>query len=244
MNTRWVVTSITKKHYEGGQSVILNVELCNKHMREIRDFTLTSEIIEESIKKYPYTGEKRIKDPVAENALLPPIILPFYSYIFEFGKVPSPDELVNLYLKQEHFSEDSNRNITVSYRSSKIIVKKEGLTARILRTYPSILRDVHFYCMAVESNFFQIVWYSFAMDYENGIDIRVKYCDKWYNIALLQDTVRSRAFKTKKPYRHLDMNNKLIYINLKQTLSKRCGDYNLYTFHHVEQLKQELNEKL
>jgi type III restriction enzyme len=85
-------------------------------------------------------------------------------------------------------------------------------------------------------------WYEID-DFTKGIDIRVKYNNKWYNIALLQSTTRSLFFKNKKKNRHPGMNADLIYVELNQAHSKRCGDYNLYTLYNVEQLKQELEKK-
>jgi hypothetical protein len=223
--------------------LILNVELSNKRIREVRDFTLSSKKLEETIKTYPYTGENRIKDPVVENTQFPPIIRTFYSYVYEYNAVPSPDVLVDLYLSQECFTEVSADHYFVSYESTNTAVSKEGLIARILRTYPSLIRDLHFYLMAVESGLFQSVWYSVNDDFTKGIDIRVKYNNKWYNIALLQSTTRSLFFKNKKKNRHPGMNADLIYVELNQAHSKRCGDYNLYTLYNVEQLKQELEKK-
>lgn len=216
--------------------MILNIELSNKHMRQTRDFTLTSHKLEETVRHYSYTGENRIKDSVVENTQFPPITKTFYSYVFEYDNVPSPDVLVELYLAQECFTEIPPDKYAINYETTNATVSKEGLIARILRTYPSLLRDLHFYLMAVESNLFQSVWYSVSDDFTKGIDIRVKYNDSWFDIALLQNTVRSKFFRDKKKKRHSGANGNLIYVELDQKKSKRCGDYNLYTRHHIEQL--------
>lgn len=223
--------------------MILNVELSNKRMREIRDFSLTSKNIEEALREYHYTGENRVKDPVVENAKLPPITLTFYSFLFEFNSVPSQDELIDVYLSQEFFTEVSADYYSISYGSDNIEVSKEGLIARILRTYPSVVRDLHFYLMAVESNFFQSVWYSVDDDFKKGIDIRVKYKDNWYYVALLQNTTRSLYYKYKKINRHPETNAELIYIEVEKAQCKQCGDYYLCTLHHIEQLRNELERK-
>lgn len=216
--------------------MIHNIELSNKHIRQTRDFSLTSQQLEETVSNYQYTGENRIKDSIVENTQFPPITKTFYSYVFENDNVPPPDVLVELYLAQDCFTEIPPDKYMIKYETTNATVSKEGLIARILRTYPSLLRDLHFYLMAVESKLFQSVWYSLSDDFTKGIDIRVKYNDSWFDIALLQNTLRSKYFKDKKKRRHSGVNSNLIYVELDQEQSKRCGDFNLYTSHHIEQL--------
>jgi len=222
--------------------LIHNIELSNKHMRQTRDFTLTSRKLEDTVRKYPYTGENRIKDQVVENTLFPPITTVFYSYVFEHDNVPSPDALVGLYLAQGYFTEIPPDKYAVNYETTNTTVNRDGLIARILRTYPSLHRDLHFYLMAVESNLFQSVWYSVSDDFTKGIDIRVKDNDSWFDIALLQNTVRSKFFRDKKKSRHSGTNSNLIYVELDQKQSKRCGDFYLFTMHHVKQLKEAVQK--
>ena len=216
--------------------MILNVELSNKHMSEVREFTLTVDRMEDTISRYPYGGEGLIKDPVVENTQLPPIALSFYSFVYEFDTVPSLEILISQYLSQDCFREVSEDTYAVKYGETNKTVGKEGLVARILRTYPSIVRDLHFYLMAVESQLFESVWYSFDDDYRKGIDIKVKYNHKWYNVALMQNTRRSIFFRNKKKNRHGGKNADVIVVELDQRKSRRCGDYNLYTPEHVKEV--------
>lgn len=222
--------------------MILNVELVNNHMREVREFTLTAEKTEEIISRYPYGGEGLIKDPVVENTQFPPIALPFYAFIYEYDTVPSPETLIELYLSQECFHLVSEDCYELNYGETKKTVSKEGLIARILRTYPSIVRDLHFYLMAVESKLFEGVWYSFEDDYRNGIDIKVKHNHKWYKVALMQNTRRSIFFRNRKRYRHDGKNSDVINVELDPRKSQRCGDYNLYTPEHVKEVYSKINK--
>lgn len=178
--------------------MILNIELSNKHMREVRELTLTSESLEDTVEMYPYSGENRVKDELVERTQLPPIALAFYSFLYEFNTVPTPEVLIEDYLAQDYFSEVSQNEYAVSYGTTNTVISKEGLIARILRTYPSLLRDLHFYLMAVESELFEGVWYSLDDDFKKGIDIKVRYNGKWYKIALLQNTRRSVFYRNKK----------------------------------------------
>ena len=220
-----------------------NVELSNSHIRSTRNLSLNSVILENTIREYPYTGEKRIKDDIAENTKFPPIVAIFYSFVFDYDNVPSPEELIDLYLSQDFFSDAGPDSITVNYQSKIVTVNKEGLTTRILRTYPSLMRDLHFYFLCVESQKFEYVYYSVKDDFEYGVDVRVNYNGILYEVALLQNTSRAKQFREKKKQRHNGKNADAIYIELDPDESKRCGDYNLYTEKHVEYLIDEIKKK-
>jgi len=223
--------------------VVINVELYNNHIRQVCDLSLTVAKLEDIICKYPYNGEKRVKDQLVENSQLPPIALSFYSYIYEHDTVPSPETLIEQYLSQSYFDVRVDGRVNVTYQGKTIDVLHEGLIARIYRTYPSILRDFHFYLQCVESGYFQAVKYSFQDDFCNGIDIKVQYNNKWFNVALMQNTYRSLFFRNKKKNRHesREKEQPLINIELDQFKSKRCGDYNLYTPQHIKLLFDRIN---
>lgn len=211
-------------------------------MRETRDFVMTVAKMEEMIRSYPYRGEGLVKDPVVENTQFPPIALTFYSYIYQHDAVPSPEILAENYLSQDCFSPISEDKYAVDYGTTKVTVSKEGLMARILRTYPSIVRDLHFYLMALESGLFDGVWYSFDDDYHKGIDIKIMYNRKWHNIALMQNTRRSIFFRNKKKYRHFGKNSDVIVVELDKRKSRSCGDYNLYTEDDVKRVYNEITK--
>lgn len=214
--------------------MILNVELSNKHMREVRDLTLSVSSLEEAIKAFPYDGESRIKDQTVENSQLPPIALVFYDFLYNNDLPPSPETLIREYLNQSYFSFVSPSQVRVSYGSETRVMSREGLEARILRTYPSLLRDLHFYLMSYESGLFEGVWYSLDDDFKKGIDIKVRYNGKWFNVALLQNTRRSIFFRNRKKTRHNGSNADVIYVELDPQDSKKCGDYYLFTKAHVK----------
>ena len=216
--------------------MILNIELSNKHIREVRDLTLSVSSLEQTIKALPYDGESRIKDQTVENSQLPPIALVFYDYLYKNDLPPAPETLINHYLNQPYFSSISPSQLRVSYGSETKVVSREGIEARILRTYPSLLRDLHFYLMSVESGLFEGVWYSLDDDFKKGIDIKVRYNGKWFNVALLQKTRRSIFFRDRKKSRHDGSNADVIYIELDREESKKCGDYYLFTKDHVKKV--------
>ena len=116
----------------------------------------------------PYRYEK--EDSV-ENAQFPPIIFAFYSFVFYNQKIPTPEELIDnyfsIYAKEITVFPDN-----IIYKETEY--KEKALIGRILRTYPSLIRDFHFYLMLIEENCFDKVIYSCKTDIE-GKDILIKH---------------------------------------------------------------------
>ncbi len=214
--------------------MILNVEMYNDHIRQTKELKLSSAQLEEAVKYYEYKGEKRVVDEQVENMLLPPIALVFYAILHDDENVPSPDNLLKEYFKQPFFSFVSEDKVKVSYGDCTALCDSESITARVLRTYPSLLRDLHFYLLANESNYFDAVRYSFKNDYEGKIDIQILHNNKWYNVGLLLNSRRSLFYKIKKQFRHKQTN--VLYVELDKNDCKMCGDYMLYTQQHIEKL--------
>ena len=218
--------------------MILNVEMYNDHIRQTKELHLSSSQLEETVKHYPYKGEKRVVDEQVENMLLPPIALVFYSLLYDTDNVPSPDGLIEEYFKQSYFSYVPNDRVSVDYENTTAVCDIESITARVLRTYPSLLRDLHFYLLVNESNCFDAVRYSFKKDYEGKIDIQILHNGKWHNVGLLLNSKRSLFYKFKKQFRHKQTD--VLYVELDKSDCKMCGDYMLYTEKHIKQLCKQL----
>lgn len=217
----------------------MNVEIYNGHIRQTKELSLTIAALEETLQRYKYSGENRIKDPVVEDLVLPPITLSFYSCIYKTGLLPSDSELVEEYLNQEgYFSYVPENRVEVTYSGKSTVVSLEGLIGRVLRTYPSLVRDFHFYLMAHESNLFSAVRYSVSEDYGQGIDIKVQYNSKWYNVGLCLSSRRSLLYKAKKAFRHKPVD--IIYIELQKNEAQIVGDYMLYTEKHIHKLLKSI----
>lgn len=215
--------------------MVLNVEIYNDHIRQTKEFSLTVSKVEEFLIKQKYTGQNRKKDPAVENLLLPPISLTFYHCVYEDGQIPSEMRLIEAYLDQEEFfSYTANKMVEVSYGGRRSLVLLESLIARILRTYPSLVRDLHFYLMAHESGLFSAVRYSVGADYKQGVDIKVKYNEHWYNIGLYVSTKRSLFYKGKKFFRHNPVD--IINFELYPNEAHMVGDFMLYSRDHISRL--------
>lgn len=214
--------------------MILDVEFYNNHVRQVKDFSLTVATLEEQLKTIHYTGEKRTIELEIEDAKLPPFALPFYSFFYQTGRIPTEDEFVEEYLKNEEI-EVMGEKVQIG----STVASKEGLVGRLLRTYPSLIRDFHFYFLALNSGYFEAVRYSFKKDYFGKIDIQVCVEGKWYNVGLLLASKRSLFFRKKKQSRHKPVD--VIYIELEDKDAKWVGDFKLYTEKHIIQLVKTIH---
>lgn len=167
-----------------------------------------------------------------EKTQFPPIIYAFYSIVFNYCKVPTPIELLDEYYLI---------NATELLVDGEIIIygdkifKKIDLDARILRTYPSLIRDYHFYLMLVETGCFDKVVYSCKNDIL-GKDLVIQHQGREYVVSLFVKTRRSNFFKTiKNAFRHVYDNNE-IQLPLDLSSARKCGDFFVYNPSDVESL--------
>ena len=223
--------------------LIENVELFGHKIRQTKEINLSSNIIESIIKNYDYSGEGRERDSSVEKLKMPSMALCFYSYIFKKGTIPTEEEFINFYLSHRAFVQLDNDTVLISYNGITKKVSRKGIEARLLRTFPSIIRDMHFYYLLLESNLFDGVYYSFENDYYNMIDIKVRYKEKWFNIGLLYDSYNSEQYREKKQKRH-DNKEDVLYIKLSRNKCNKCGKFFLYTEEHVKELHNTVMNEL
>lgn len=221
--------------------MIINVEIYNDHIRQVKDLSLTVATLEEILKSYKYSGEGKKKEPAVENLRMPPMTLTFYSFLFDTGTIPTDMSLAEEYLNNSAFAYIPDGKVEVDYEGKRTIVTLEGLYGRILRTYPSIIRDLHFYLQLKESGLFEAVRYSVKADFEDKVDVKVQYQGAWYNIGLMLSSKRSLAFWEKKKSRHKPIDT--IDIGLNDCPKSRVGDYDLYTHHHIQRLLKKIKSK-
>ena len=134
----------------------------------------TTEELEEQVANLHYSGENLPKDPAVEKARLPPFALSFYKFVFFKSRLPDEMELWNYYLKQ-HFTPADGDCVRVHIRGTAKTFAADSVKARMLRSYPSLVRDFHFYVLCLTSDRFEQVCYSLHQDYFDGIDLCVVY---------------------------------------------------------------------
>ena len=167
-----------------------------------------------------YTKFKEIKKGMTEQGSFPPFNYVFFSYLYNYNKVLNAEQFIEEYFNKykDIFEIEGDILIYVNWKYFKI-----GLIARMLRAYPSLIRDFHFYLMLVEDKSFDRVQYSCKSDLE-GVDIVIEHKGEKYGVSLFVNTNRGCKYKTiKNSYRHT-YNFKEIQIPLKLSQAKKCGD--------------------
>lgn len=167
-----------------------------------------------------YTKFKKIRNVMIENGNFPPFNYVFFYYLYNNARVLDVEQFI-----EEYFNTYKDILVVdgefVKYNNWKY--SKQGLIARILRTYPSLIRDFHFYLLLTTDKSFDFVQYSCKQDLE-GIDIVIEHKGEKYGVSLFVNTNRGCKYKIiKNSYRHT-YNFKEIQIPLNLSQAKKCGD--------------------
>lgn len=185
----------------------------------LSDIMLTSADIAEQVKSVGYKTDSFICD-LAEAAFPIETVQVFYRFVTREQRIPTQEEFMKearLEMMLNGFDFDGQES---SYR--------HGLAARLTsRTYPSLIRDVHF-CKILEEKLSEeyYVIYNPALDLM-GIDILLKPKTKVpsykFGICLYLNTDRGRSgLKRKKNYRRTF--HKLKYVDMPKDLPKNSND--------------------
>lgn len=210
---------------EGGKVIQKKIDItlaeCEKQIAEIR--------------YAPYKG--CLDTQGVENARLPKLIYVFYGMIFAGWKLPTPEELLEEYYKE--YTNELNVIGEKVYLHSKAFLKKD-VDGRLMRTYPSLIRDFHFYLSLVASGDFEKVRYSCVTDIQ-GKDLIVEFNGSEYQVSLFVKTRRSQEFKeSKNDHRHTY--EKEIQIPLDMKFAHNIGDIRVYSKWHRKLLKKEIQK--
>lgn len=206
---------------------------------EIADFpnlldhlNLTSTELSEIIQNYTLTFSQIRNEKVEWGTKFPMFLTPFYKYVYLNNKLLTQNEFYEYYLSENQtFFSDKNFD-------SEII---EGLKARIYRTYPSLIRDLHFNLFVKENIKEAIIVYNRKLDIEEGIDQLIQYKNQFYAVNLFTATTRAYIGRDKKVYRHTPFDN-VQYIELPVNFkgSVKCGEFFLYGQTELNQITQIL----
>lgn len=203
----------------------------------IHEQKYTKESLEKALLNIQYKGRGRIKDPHVENGKLPSIAKTFYQTLFHFD-LPTPEQLIDIYFLKHKTDETENM---IQFKGNPEYFSKTGVEGRIYRTYPSLIRDYHFFLSCQETNKFEDVIYSFNKD-QNGVDTIIKYKGQIFAIALFVNTPRSRNYKKIKYNRHEVLDIPEICVTIDPfDKSTYVGDYALYQEHHIDKMIKEMD---
>lgn len=188
--------------------------------------TLTADrIVESVISQRPQFLE--VKDNNVEYAKgFPNMMMTLWSYIVCHRKFPTQMEFV------EHFMR-THSNYTTG-------MNLDAVKARVMRTYASCMREIHFYFLVKDSGLFNRVLYSADLDAYKGVDLQIELGGHQYNVCCFLATKRSVEFREeKKTRRHEVMPNTIeVTLDLQQG-TKREG-WVFFDYVHVHTLHSKV----
>lgn len=186
----------------------------------LENISLKSCEIENSVSSYQLTFSEERNKTVEWGIRLPMFVDPFYQYIIKYQSIPSQEEFYEQYiLSNKVFFEKLNRPDL-----------RSGIMARVFRTYPSLVRDIHFSKFIEEklNGKCQII-YNTKLDTEEGIDLMIVSPRNNYGICFFTNTRRAIDGRMAKKHRHTPFEN-VIYVEMPINFkgSVKAGHFFLY----------------
>lgn len=195
---------------------------------------LSTKEIEEQIANYQLRF-LQVRNERVEWALEFPMFVPtFLRMIDQNGIVPSQDEFV-----EKYFSDNAEK-LAQKLKSPQL---KTGLEARLRRTYPSLVRDLHFEALLREHDL--KVVYNSATDIQGGVDHTIEYKGTTFQLHCYTKTAAGQYSRQIKNRRHKFRGIHLdVQMDLGSDCAKEVGDFYLYSNRHVESVIAEMKSRL
>lgn len=205
-----------------------------KYPNILPKISLTSDEIKEVISKYKLTFLQERNAEVEWKMKLPMFVDAFYEYIISFNKIPNQEEFYNYYLFYNKVFFDNLRQTNL----------QTGIKARAYRTYPSLVRDIHFNKFIEEKlgSKCQII-YNTQLDIEEGIDLMIITSKNNYGICFFTKTRRAYIGRNAKKNRHTLFDNvKYIEMPINFQGSVNAGNFFLYGEEEYKELYNILSK--
>ena len=146
--------------------------------------------------------------------------------------MPTEDVFFTEYLKWMNISLTDKK-----FRFNNQEFNVSGLKCRILRTYPSLIRDIHFYYFLLESKKFDDVKYSLKKDL-NGTDLTISKNGIEFCVSIFIDSLRSNGYKIQKEGRHNYSTVKEIRLNVVFKEMDKVGEFYLLGEKHLNHIEE------
>ena len=127
------------------------------------------------------------KEKVDEREWFPSFVDVFYPYIIQNQHMINQEQFLRLY------KSTYKETIEKKCQTETALLFADG---RILRTYPSLVRDIHFYKYLI--NLGEKAIYNLELDKRRGIDILLERESGYYGLCLYTDTEDGRKNRDKK----------------------------------------------
>lgn len=194
--------------------------------------TFTAGDVQRTVAEYPLVFDPLKNDRVEWKIRFPPFLTAFYRYVLDHDSVPTQQMFVEYYI---HLYRDRKEidNLTEAER--------KALRARLSRTYPSLVRDLHFGLLLKEELLFCRVVYNPHLDVKEGVDLLLEFRDVKLGVNLFTETKRSLEGRAKKAFRREKPPAfPVVDIPVQLDKAERCGDFKLYGRREIGQLKKHL----
>jgi len=179
--------------------------------------SLTPNQIEEMIKGYSLVFPQVRNKDVEWGIQFPMFIPTFYSCVLSLQRIPKQNEFWELY-RTEHKMILENYNDEILW----------ALQARVFRTYPSIVRDIHFGLFLKNAQSVYEIWYNLKLDIEDGVDLMAISNDKYWALNLFINSTRAQFGRSVKANRHTKFDN-VTYVDIPASYNKyKVGMFFLY----------------
>lgn len=158
----------------------------------------------------------------------------FYDYVVRLQSIPNQEEAFEYY-------RDFNKLFFTNLNRRDL---ESGIRARAYRTYPSLVRDIHFnkYIEEKLGAKCQII-YNTRLDIEEGIDLMIITSKGKYGISFFTKTHRAYTGRIAKLNRHIPFDNvKYIEMPLEFQGSVNAGDFFLYGQKEFDELYNMLSK--
>ncbi|MCA0232060.1 MAG: hypothetical protein LCH91_16435 [Bacteroidetes bacterium] len=235
------MTQLLPETFADGTTIDIGLE--KGSITYVRKVNWTSALIEQQVASLAYSGENLLRDAEVEKAKLPPFALAFYKFLFFKGQIPTEQELWTQYLIA-HFGVLDETRIQFFRKGTWRVYKADAVKARLFRSFPSLIRDFHFFVLCQESGRFQEVKYSLRDDYFNGVDLTLTYQNKTFRVAVMLNSERARQFKEQKYSRHAETDEQEVILLFDLPRSEQNkGKIKLFSSQHIQQLITELEKR-
>lgn len=181
---------------------------------------LTSSELINQLKDYKLSFSKVHNAHVEWGMRLPMFAYPFYDYLIKYQHIPNQLEYISYYFE---FNKDFFTQHTLDDTT------KEGVEARLKRSYPSFVRDVCFNKYVKENIQGYTASYNLDLDIKEGIDLMLSDQSNNFGVCLYTKTKRAFVGRAKKQFRHTEFTNvKYIEYPVDFKGSLQVGDFFLY----------------
>jgi hypothetical protein len=202
---------------------------------KLKSIKFTSKDMETAISAYSLEFPSIRRDDIEWQMTFPPFVSSLYTFIDEHSCIPTQNQYFKRYIS-DNYAHFKARNLSQN--------QLQALKARLYRSYPSFIRDLHFALYASESGNFEKVAYNEILDISYGIDLLVVYNKRFFAVNLYTNTQKAhfcRKLKQKRRNSRIHLN--AIELPIEFSGSRLCGDFYLYGDRELSDLTQAIKEK-